>query len=174
MDNDGLQAKVERLERRHAESIQVAETLRAERDTALTRISTLEGSFKTTERAANEQSVKLESLERALANATSDMDKVRAEGDARIRDMQSRLDDKETLVQKLKEAVEQKEGLESETNAVLSAKNAEIGLLQARVEKAYAELEVDRKDLNNQVDELRQAGQVCLHPLFPYYTLMSR
>lgn len=163
-DNDLLKDSVDKLEKRHMDSMQLAETLRAERDGALARVSTLENSAKTAERAANEQFVKLEALERALANTTADMEKIRTDREARIRDLQSQLDDKETLVQNLKAAVEQKEGLESEADAVLKAKNAEIGLLEARVKKAYAELEADRKELGSQVDELRQAGQARHFP----------
>lgn len=158
-DNNHLRRVVEDLETRQASNTQVTETLRTERDDALARISTLEASLKTTERSSKEQAVKMESLERTLVIATADMDKARMEGESRIRDMQSRLDDKDTLLQNLKEAVEQKEGLESETDAILRTKNAEIALLEARVNKAYAELDAERKDLSSQVDELRQAGQ---------------
>lgn len=162
-DNNHLRRVVEDLETRQAGNTQVTETLRTERDDALARISTLEASLKTTERSSKEQAVKMESLERTLVIATADMDKARMDGESRIRDMQSRLDDKDTLLQNLKEAVEQKEGLESETDAILKTKNAEIALLEARVNKAYAELDAERKDLSSQVDELRQAGQV---PIF--------
>lgn len=164
-DNHRLKSAAEELESSHADSIQLAETLRTERDAALARISTLEISLKTNERSYKEQASKLEALERALVNATADMDKIRTDGESRIRDVQSRLDDKDILLQNLREAVEQKEGVESETDAILRAKNAEIGLLEARVSKAYMELEAERKELGSQVDELRQAGQVRLFSL---------
>lgn len=170
-DNSRLRGAIENLETYQADSMQLTETLRTERDDALVRISTLEGSLKTIERSSKEQAVKTESLERALLNATADVDKVRTDGESRIRDLQSRLDDKDTLLQNLKEAVEQKEGLESETDAVLKTKNAEIGLLEARVGKAYAELEAERKELGSQVDELRQAGQARLFPSSSYSPL---
>lgn len=170
-DNKHLRRVVEDLETRQASNTQVTETLRTERDDALARISTLEASLKTTERSAKEQAVKLESLERTLVIATADMDKARMDGESRIRDMQSRLDDKDTLLQNMKDAVEQKEGLESETDAILKTKNAEIALLEARVSKAYAELDAERKDLSSQVDELRQAGQVRIFSSASSYPL---
>lgn len=171
-DNSRLRSAVENLEMRQANDMQVTDTLRTERDDALARISMLETSLKTSERSSKEQAVKIESLERNLVNITADMDKARTDGESRIRDMQSRLEDKDTLLQNLKEAVEKKEGLENETDAILKAKNAEIALLEARVNKAYAELDAERKQLGSQVDELRQAGQVHLFSSGPFYSLM--
>ena len=75
--------------------------------------------------------------------------------------MQSRLEDREALVAQLKEAVAAREGEQSENADLLKAKNGEIALLEARVQKAYGDLEEERRELGGQVDELRRAGQVC-------------
>ena len=55
---------------------------------------------------------------------------------------------------------EAREGEQSESAAVLKAKNAEIALLEARLQKVSAELEEERRELGGHIDELRRAGQV--------------
>lgn len=116
--------------------------------------------MRTAERALSERSSVIESLQRAAEQSALDIEKVKNDGELRIRDIQSKLDDKEFLVTQLKELVDAKEGLQSENDAVIAAKNAEIAVLETRVQKAYAELEEERRELGGQVDELRKAGQV--------------
>ncbi|THG99933.1 hypothetical protein EW026_g2495 [Hermanssonia centrifuga] len=135
------------------------DSLTREQDTAAARITDLEFSLRTAERTVGERDSTIESLERSVQQSVLDVEKVRSEGEARARDIQSKLDDKEALVIQLKEIVEAKEGLESENDAVLSVKNTEISLLESRVQKAYIELEEERRELGAQVDELRKAGQ---------------
>ncbi|KAL6305023.1 hypothetical protein BKA93DRAFT_731910 [Sparassis latifolia] len=123
------------------------------------RIIDLEASVRTNERLLGERDSAIEALERAAQQTAMDIDKIKSEAEARLRDVQSKLDDKEALVNHLKESIEFKEGRETENDAVLRAKDAEIALLGARVEKAYLELEDERRELGGQVDELRKAGQ---------------
>ncbi|KAH8080291.1 hypothetical protein BXZ70DRAFT_960379 [Cristinia sonorae] len=134
-------------------------TLVEEKDRALSRITELETSLRTSERTINERDTMVESLERAAQESAKDIEKVRNDGEARIRDIQSKLEDKESLVTQLKNVIDDKEGQQSKNDAIITAKNAEIGLLEARVQKAYAELEEERRELGSQVDELRKAGQ---------------
>jgi len=136
------------------------ESLSLEKERSAARIIELEAQLKTTERALDERTAKIESLEHALSNSTIDLNKSRNDGESRIQGLQSRLVDQETLVWNLKEAIELKENAENESNSELRAKDAEIASLGARVQKAYSELEGERRDLGAQVDELRQAGQV--------------
>lgn len=131
-----------------------------ERDKATLRVPELESSLRALERTCSERESTIEVLERSAHQSVLDIEKARNDGELRIRDIQSKLDDKEVLVTQLKELIDAKEGLQSENDAVLSAKNAEIVLLEARVQKAYAELEEERRELGGQVDELRKAGQV--------------
>ncbi|THH28649.1 hypothetical protein EUX98_g5533 [Antrodiella citrinella] len=172
-----LQAQIERLEARlnasesentrlrsSAESQEALisdrmTTLLDEKDKALSRITELEASLRTSERAANERGTTIESLERTIQESSKDVEKVRSEGEARVRDVQSKLDDKEALVTQLKDAIDAKEGQQSQNDAFITAKNAEISVLEARVQKAYTELEDERRELGGQVDELRKAGQ---------------
>ncbi|KIP04841.1 hypothetical protein PHLGIDRAFT_75210 [Phlebiopsis gigantea 11061_1 CR5-6] len=135
------------------------EASKNERDQASSRVSELEASLRTAERALSERSSVIESLQRAAEQSALDIEKVKNDGELRIRDIQSKLDDKEFLVTQLKELVDAKEGLQSENDAVIAAKNAEIAVLETRVQKAYAELEEERRELGGQVDELRKAGQ---------------
>lgn len=125
------------------------------------RIVELESSLRAVERTLGERDSTIEALERSTKEACTDVEKVKLDGEARLRDIQSKLDDKEQLIIQLKELIETKDGLQSENAAVLAAKDAEIMLLESRVQKAYAELEEERRDLGCQVDELRKAGQVC-------------
>ncbi|KAL7281479.1 hypothetical protein ACG7TL_004794 [Trametes sanguinea] len=155
-ENRRLQARADGAER---EASQRIESLVAERDQHATRVSELEAAARTAERALSERDATIEALQRAAEQASKDVEKTRAEGEARFRDVQSKLEDRDALVAQLKEAIEAREGEQSENAAVLKAKNAEIALLEARVEKAYAELEEERRELGGQVDELRRAGQ---------------
>lgn len=179
LQNERLQARLDSLEdenKRLHSSFVTAEAsissltsrldaLKQERELGASRITELEASLRTAERSLNERESTIESLQRAAEQSTLDIEKARSEGEARVRDIQSKLDDKESLVVQLKELIDAKEGLQSENDAVIAAKNAEIAVLEARVQKAYAELEEERRELGSQVDELRKAGQVC--SLFP-------
>ncbi|KAI0054971.1 hypothetical protein BV25DRAFT_1816286 [Artomyces pyxidatus] len=158
-ENEELKVLVSGLKGEELEAGRRSDSLREDRDRALARVADLESSVKTAERSLHERELKIEAMERAVANSAADVEKVRSEGEARVRDMQSRLDDTEALLKNLKEVIAQKEGVVNENTSVLNAKDAEIGLLEARVKKAYAELEDERRELGGQVDALRQAGQ---------------
>lgn len=131
-----------------------------ERDKVQARVAELEISLRSKERLLSERDVKVEGLERAAKEAVLDLEKAKNDSESRTRDLISKLEDSETLISHLKEIVEAKEGEQSENNAALAVKNAEITMLESRVEKACTELEEERRILNGQVDELRKAGQV--------------
>ncbi|OJT13108.1 hypothetical protein TRAPUB_10334 [Trametes pubescens] len=155
-ESQRLRTRAEGAERDASQRI---ESLVAERDKHATRVAELEAAARTAERALTERDATMEALQRTADQAARDVDKARADGEARLRDVQSKLDDRDALIVQLKEAVEAREGEQSESAAVVKAKNTEIALLEARVEKAYAELEEERRELGAQVDELRRAGQ---------------
>ena len=102
-----------------------------------------------------------EALQRAADDATRAVEKAKGDGEARLRDVQSRLEDREALVAQLKEAVAAREGEQSENADLLKAKNGEIALLEALVQKAYGDLEEERRELGGQVDELRRDLALC-------------
>lgn len=175
LQNERLQARFDALQdenKRLRASADTAESSIATMTTRLmaaseageksaSRIVELESSLRAVERTLGERDSTIEALERSTKEACTDVEKVKLDGEARLRDIQSKLDDKEQLIIQLKELIETKDGLQSENAAVLAAKDAEIMLLESRVQKAYAELEEERRDLGCQVDELRKAGQVC-------------
>ncbi|EKM54369.1 uncharacterized protein PHACADRAFT_96626, partial [Phanerochaete carnosa HHB-10118-sp] len=133
--------------------------LKQEREQSLARVTELEASLRAAERGTSEKELTIESLQRLLEQSVKDNEKTKCDGEVRIRDLQSRIDDKETLATQLKELIDAKEGQQTENDAVLAAKSAEIAVLEARVQKAYTELEEERRELGGQVDELRKAGQ---------------
>ena len=163
-ENKRLRASLSSAESSVTTLIGRVETLQQEREQVSTRVSELEASGRTSERMLSERSSAIEALQRAAEQSKLDIERAKNEGDIRVRDIQSKLDDKDTLVAQLREIVEAKEGLQSENDAVLAAKNAEIAVLEARVRKAYAELEEERRELGDQVNELRKAGQASTPP----------
>ncbi|KAF8502838.1 hypothetical protein F5888DRAFT_1121300 [Russula emetica] len=158
-ENQRLNILISGLQGEELEHGRRTNNMRGDRDQALARVAELEASVKSVERNLHDRDLKIEVFERSLSNASADTDKARAEGEARVRDLQSLLDDKDALLSSLKESLALKEGSETETHTVIIAKDAEINLLETRVKKAYAELEDERRELGNQVDALRHAGQ---------------
>lgn len=136
------------------------QNLEKDRDSALATVAETEKELRIMERKLSERDSKVESLERSNAQIAAELERAKAENDARLSDIQAKLDTSESLVRSLKEAIEAKEGAEHESNTLLKAKNAEISLLEARLDKVSAELDTERKELGSQIDELRQAGQV--------------
>jgi len=136
------------------------ESLQATNEEFMTRISELETHVKTSERSLNERNSKVESLERTVQQTLADLDRQRNESETRLKELLAKLEDSDAMVKNLKEAIEAKEGLENQNDSVLKAKNAEITLLESRIQKTSVDWEQDRKELAGQVDELRQAGQV--------------
>jgi chromosome segregation ATPase len=159
-ENQRLNILISGLQGEELEHGRRTNSMREDRDQALARVAELEVSVKSVERNLHDRDLKIEVLERSISNVSSDTDKARAEGETRVRDLQSLLDDRDALLSSLKESLALKEGAETETHALIIAKDAEINLLEARVKKAYGELEDERRELGTQVDALRHAGQV--------------
>ncbi|KAI0305786.1 hypothetical protein B0F90DRAFT_1107560 [Multifurca ochricompacta] len=158
-ENQRLNILISGLQGEELEQSRRTNSMREDRDQALTRVAELETSVKSVERNLHDRDLKIEVLERSLSNTSADTEKARADGETRVRNLQSLLDDKDALLSSLKESLALKEGAETETHALIIAKDAEINLLEARVKKGYTELEEERKELGGQVDALRHAGQ---------------
>ena len=161
-ENQRLNILMSGLQGEELEHSRRTNSMREDRDQALSRVAELEASVKSVERNLHDRDLKIEVLERSLSNASTDTEKARADGETRLRDLQSLLDDKEALLGSLKESLALKEGAETETHTLITAKDAEINLLEARVKKAYTDIEEERRELWGQVDALRHAGQVCV------------
>ncbi|KAG0707304.1 hypothetical protein DFH29DRAFT_896773 [Suillus ampliporus] len=169
VQRDVLHSRIETLERENTSlrdaanaaraDVALVQVLESERDAALASVSSTENQLRNLERKFTERESKIESLERAALKTTSELDRFKNENEARVTDLQAKLDTGDSLVKSLKEAIAVKEGVEHDRDALLKAKNDEIGLLEGRLEKVSGELEADRKELNAQIDELRQAGQ---------------
>lgn len=136
------------------------DSLTKERDDLSMRVSTLEVAAKTQERALAERESKIESLERAVKEATLDFTQLKTDSENRQKELQSKLEDNEEMLKNLKEVLTAKEGQETESGAILAAKDKEVTLLESRIEKMSKELEEERNELQGQVQELRLAGQV--------------
>ncbi|KAH9083415.1 hypothetical protein EDB83DRAFT_2511738 [Lactarius deliciosus] len=158
-ENQRLNILISGLQGEELEHGRRTNSMREDRDQALSRVTELEASVKSVERNLRDRDLKIEVLERSLSNTSADTEKARADGETRLRDLQSLLDDKETLLCSLKESLALKEGAETETHTLITTKDAEINLLEARVKKAYADIEEERRELWGQVDALRHAGQ---------------
>lgn len=158
-ENQRLNILLSGLQGEELEHSRRTNSMREDRDRALSRVAELESSVKSVERNLHDRDLKIEVLERSLSNASADTEKARADGETRLRDLQSLLDDKEALLGSLKESLALKEGAETETHTLITTKDAEINLLEARVKKAYADIEEERRELWGQVDALRHAGQ---------------
>ncbi|RDX54967.1 hypothetical protein OH76DRAFT_1397294 [Lentinus brumalis] len=155
-ENKRLRARADGAEREASSRI---EALVAERDQNAARITELETAARTAERALTERTSQMEALQRAAEQAKNELEKVRSEGETKLRDVQNKLEDKESLLTQLKEALNERDGEQSNSDAQLKAKNAEIALLESRVKTVSTELAEERKNLNEQIDELRRAGQ---------------
>lgn len=155
-----------------AEDLQnIVEDLRKEHEQASGRITELENQTKLTERSLDERNSKVESLERQIQQYSADLDRQKTDGEIRTKDLQTKVDDGEEMLKNLKGAIEAKEGLENQNDSVLKAKNAEITLLESRMQKMSTDWDQERKQLMAQVDELRQAGQVRLAMCYPLVCL---
>ncbi|EIN11336.1 hypothetical protein PUNSTDRAFT_141741 [Punctularia strigosozonata HHB-11173 SS5] len=159
---DGIQAENMRL-REHlvAKDSNEESYSRAleEKEAAFRQLAALEALSKAKEASTRELNLKVETLERNLLEAQSDKERATAEAEGRVINLQSKLEEADILVRSLKDAAEAKEGAEVENGAIVRAKDAEITLLQSRVEKITIQLDTERKELGAQIDELRQAGQ---------------
>ena len=159
-ETSALREKVEHLTKER-------DSLAQERDGLTMRVSTLESAAKTQERTLAERESKIESLERAVKESSLDLTQLKTDSENRQKELQSKLEDNEQMLKNLKEVLSTKEGQETESGAVLAAKDKEIVLLGSRIEKTSNEWEEERTELQRQVQELRLAGQVSqfLHPL---------
>lgn len=146
------------------------EKLERELETATKKLSELEDKLHGNERTLIERQSKIDSLDRAVADAQEETKRAKSEGESRVKDAQAKLDESEALVISLKTVIDDKSEAADENNAQLQAKNAEIEVMQAKVARLSADLESERKELTSQVDDLRQAGQVRI--LTGYCSLM--
>lgn len=148
------------------------EALEKQKEAASQRISELETSLRASEKAGIEKQGKIEALERSVNATKEDIQKARSDGENRVAEVKLKLEESETLVSNLKGLIETKTSAASENDAILSAKQAEIEVLQGQLARTTNDLERERKELGSHVEELRKAGQVIPHQIRGIHILM--
>ena len=138
-------------------------TVKHEREMALLQASTVRNEVTSIQRTLDDKQAKLDSVSASHADLMTQVNVLtdsNRDSEARMRDLNGTLEEKQSLIETLKQAVDAKSSKEGEAANAVKAKEAEISLLEARNKRAAAEFEEERKELMLQVDELRKAGQV--------------
>jgi len=128
-----------------------------EASSLMSRISELEARLQAAESSFDERDSVIDSLQNTLA----DSEKQKGEGDQRIAEFETKLAESVASAKSLSKIIEQKEAKEQELASILNTRKSEIDALEGQVDHLSAQLEDERKELGGQINELRQAGQVC-------------
>lgn len=158
-----LEAENQRLQTSSHVDVEVEariESLTVDNTRLSSRTSQLETELLEKEKLVREKEDSIRAQDQDRQAATVELEKQKLDTESRMKTLQSKLDDSIALTATLKDALAAKEGQEHENDALIKAKDAEVALLQSQLERAYSELEDERKELGAQVDELRMAGQV--------------
>jgi chromosome segregation ATPase len=130
-------------------------------EAAMSRISLLEIQLQAAKCSVDERDLKIVLVEQTTEEYRINVERQMSESETHLKEAQLELDDSAALVKTLQATIEIADSLETESKAVLEAKDDEIKLMQAQLEKAFAAMEDEKRELGSQIDELRQAGQVC-------------
>jgi CAP-Gly domain-containing linker protein 1 len=129
----------------------------AEREQSLvTRISDLEAQLQAAESSFDERGSTIESLRGAI----SELQRQKEEEERRAEDLATKLSESTAFTERLNTMVVVKDVAERELDSILKSKNADVVVLEGQVDNLNAQLEVERKELEGQINELRMAGQV--------------
>jgi CAP-Gly domain-containing linker protein 1 len=132
-----------------------------ERDEAVRRIAQLDAELFTSENALQAQRTHFSSLEQDYRRVSMEFETLQNRRDIRLEELQKRLDEDATLVKTLEDAVNRQASIAQQQETLCKTKEAEIAVLELRVEKAHTELQDEKSELGAQIEELRMAGQVC-------------
>ncbi|KAK6981223.1 hypothetical protein R3P38DRAFT_3464352 [Favolaschia claudopus] len=135
------------------------EALRIEHDGAQSRAVELDTQLQAAQRSLEERGIQLQELENMRSQALASLGEEKARGDTRIQTLERELEETRVLGKTLTDTLSSKESVERESDQKLQAKQTEIVTLEARLKRIQLELDEERTELGNQVDELRQAGQ---------------
>lgn len=127
-----------------------ATLLEEEKTAALLRIAQLEEAQAGHGKASEEAAARFDALE-----------KERADLAVKLADALSAASSTELTLKELQTDVETKMAVITEHDTTITAKNASIVALEGQLAATKAELAEERLELGTQVEELRQAGQVC-------------
>lgn len=140
------------------------QSVKDERNSLLSQLSSSKGEVTSLTRVSEDRQTKLETLTKSNTELTAQfasLQDAQRETEAKVKDLTSTVSEKDDLIQTLKSTLDAKTSKEGEASAAAKAKDAEIEHLQSRIKRAAADFDVERKELQYQVEELRNAGQVC-------------
>ena len=133
-----------------------------DRDEAVRRIAHLEAELFASENALQVQRVHSSALEQDYRRVSTEFETLKINKDSRIEELQKKLDDDAVLVKRLEDSADRQAAIAQQQESLCKTKEAEMGVLEFRIEKAYTELQDEKRELGAQIEELRKAGQVCL------------
>ncbi|KAG9012483.1 hypothetical protein FRB94_005800 [Tulasnella sp. JGI-2019a] len=154
-DDPAIAAELVSARQRH-------QSLQNEHESVTSQLALLREQHAASGRTLEERDATIDSLTSVtveLKAERSALQSAQHENETKLRELTSTVAEKTELVESLKKTVDAKATLEGAAEATLKSKDVEIGLLEARVQKAMAELEEERRELGGQVDQLRRAGQ---------------
>lgn len=172
-ENAILRTSLENLERRESDGSgsageqenirQRLQSLQNDHEGVLAQMALLRDQHSASGRTIQDRETTIDALTSSTVELKSQVAALQSSGredENKIRELVATVTEKTELVHTLKEAVDVKASVEGEAAAAIKAKDVEIGLLEARVQRAMVELEEERRELGGQVNELRIAGQV--------------
>lgn len=133
-----------------------------ERGEAVRRIAQLEAELFTSENALQAQRMHSSALEQDYLRVTTELETLRISRDSRVEELQKKLDDDAAHVKTLVDSADRQAALAQQQEFLCKTREGEMAILELRIEKAYTELQDEKRELGAQIEELRMAGQVCL------------
>jgi len=137
------------------------QSVRQERDEAVRRIAQIEAELSASESALEAQRTHSSSQEQEYQRVSIELEVLQLSKDSRFEEMQKKADDDATLIKTLQDAVNQQATTTQQQETLSKTREAEMAVLERRLEKAYTELQNEKSELGTQIEELRIAGQVC-------------
>ncbi|TFK75264.1 hypothetical protein BDN72DRAFT_832116 [Pluteus cervinus] len=130
-----------------------------ERDSALSKVTTLETELDRLRRMHEEHTASSLALEQEMQSKDLQIDAIKDESERRCAILQLSLDDQTVLLRQIREELSVKQQAEEHRSSLLERKENDIAVLSARVEQLSSQLELEKQEMGIQINELRTAGQ---------------
>lgn len=140
--------------------------LQAEKDDAISNLTTLENTLATLRQFHEEAEASRTTLENDVQARTVEANRTREEQERRCAVLQLSLDEHVATLRKLQESLSVKQQTEERQRNLLEKKEQEFLELSSRAQHLTRQLDSEKLELGSQIDELRIAGQVCGMSLF--------
>ncbi|CAO1623298.1 unnamed protein product [Sympodiomycopsis kandeliae] len=117
------------------------------------------GEIESREKAAKNE---LEQVKKDLKRAQEESGKKDGEASTARQELETHLDENETLIKQLKDTIAEHQSVTSvnaEAASNLAVKDAEIQQFKNRVERLESQIESERKELTQEIEDLKEAGQ---------------